>query len=390
MGHSHSRVNQQVLNNTLDENISKSITSNTQNQSVETLIESSKSCSSSVNQSNLCNISNDKISGNLNITGKIANKATVNFACINSDIAAQAMENSAVSSILGEINTLNGTEAAAVLNAKAAALSKSGSLGTSGNANSNINSTNENNVSNLTKSTVENIFKSNLSQKLTSKTVDECIGRTEQKNTVEAVGDEVGGNANVECTMSNTLEQVQECKQLSEAIQSAYSKTAQELGFKLVSENITANKTEMTSEAISETIATGPIQDIGNAISGVIGDISGLFGLASLGAGAPFIVICCIVCCVILLSCVSSLVMSKSSGSSTTNSNSNFTGTNQTTNQATNPIANSGNNALETNPDTYSNLSGGYSQTTSSDFNYIASFGLNILSDVFSDSSPLF
>ena len=371
MGHSHSSIVQEVVNNTLNESISSSITSNSQETSVETLIESSKACSSSVNQSNSCNMSNMAVAGNFSLGGIQSNKASVNFSCINSDTAAQKMENAAVSSISGELNVLNGTEAAAILNAKAAAASKTGSMAVGGNTDSNVSSKDINKVSNITKSTVENIFKSHLSQNLTSKTVDECIGRTVQKNALSAVGTKVGGNANIECNQSNTLEQVQECKQLSEALQTSITKTAQELGFKVESKTDTSNKAKMEGSAKSESIATGPIQDLGNALSGVIGSIGNLFGLASLGIAAPFIVICCCVCCCILLSCASSLVASKSGGGSGSGSSNNF--------------------SLPKGIGKHGKFRGGYSDTENLDgIEYLGSVGISMVSDIISDSSPLF
>ena len=367
MGHSRSSIVQQVVNNTLNESISSSITSNSQEKSVETLVESSKSCSSSVNQSNSCNMSNMSVAGDFSLKGNMANKASVNFSCINSDTAAQAMESAAVSAIAGELDVLNGTAAAAKLNAEAAAASKTGSGGIGGSSDSNVSSTDDNNVSNITKSTIENIFKSHLSQKLTSKTVDECIGRTVQSNTLEAVGTKVGGNAAIECNLSNSLEQVQECKQLSEALQSSFTKTAQELGFAVEAKSETSSKSEMKSSAKSESIATGPIQDIGNAVSGIIGSVGNLFGLASLGMAAPFIVICCCVCCCVLLSCASSLVAAKSGGGSDSGSSNHF------------------------NFPRHGKLRGGYSDTQNTDsIEYLGSLGISMVSDIISDSSPLF
>lgn len=365
MGHSRSSIVQEVINNTLNESISSSITSNTQEKSVETLVESSKSCSSSINQSNSCNMSNMDVASNFSLSGKQSNKASVNFSCINSDTAAQAMESAAVSAIAGELNVLNGTAAAAKLNAEAAAASKTGSLAIGGSADSKISSKDVNNISNVTKSTVENLFKSNLSQKLTSKTVDECIGRTVQNNTLEAVGTKVGGSATIECNQSNSLEQVQECKQLTEALQSSFTKTAQELGFSFESKSETSSKTEMEGSATSESTATGPIQDIGNAVSGIIGSVGNLFGLASLGMAAPFIVICCCICCCVLLSCASSLVAAKSGAGSGSSSHFNFP--------------------------RHGKLRGGFSDTENTDsIQYFGSLGISMVSDIISDSSPLF
>ena len=363
MGHSSSSVVQQVMNNTLNSSLSTSVTEHVQETSVEALVENASTCSSSVDQSNTCNMSNMAVAGDFTLGGTQSNKASVNFSCVNSSTVASSMEDSASSGVAGELGVLNGTEAAAKLNAMAGAASKTGSGGIGGSADSNVSSTTSNNVSNITESIVKNIFKSHVSQHLNAKTVDECIGRTKQSNEINASGTRVGGNAKIECNQSNTLEQVQECKQLSEAIQKSFAKTAQELGFKVTAANTTASKTEMKSEAKSESVATGPIQDLGNAISGILG---GVLGLASLGAAGPFIVVCCCLFCCIMLSCVGS-VMAKSSGGSSAPS-----------------IANISRGRAR-------GFRGGHNNSDSSDvINYFGSIGIDIVSDIISDSSPLF
>jgi hypothetical protein len=368
MGHSQSSIVQQIVNKTLNESISSSLTSNSQETSVETLVNSSKSCSSSVNQSNSCNMSKMKVAGDFTLGGTMTNKASVDFSCINSTTAASAMENAAVASIANELGSLNGTEAAAVLNAAAESSNKSGFASSGGSSSSNVNANTTNEVTNLTKSTIENIFKSHISQTLNSKTVDECIGRTVQNNTIEAVGTVVGGNAKIECNASNSLEQVQECKQLTEAITTALGKTAQELGFKMETTSSTKSKTEMKSSAKSENVSTGPIQDIGNAVSGIINSIGNIFGLASLGMAAPFVIICCCVCCCVLISCASSLVAAKSGGGSGSSGNFNIP------------------KGLG-----HKNFKGGYSENENSDsVEYLGLLGINVMSEILSDSSPLF
>jgi hypothetical protein len=366
MGHSRSSVVQEVLNETINSSLSKSVTSNQQEASVETLVETAATCSSSVNQSNSCNLSNMTVGGNLNIGGNQSNKASVNFSCVNSSTAAQAMENAAVSGIAGELTALNGTEAAAKLNAMASAANKSGALNTGGSSSSNVSSKTGNKVTNTTQSIVENLYKSNISQHLTSKTVDECIGKTSQSNSISAEGTKVAGSANAECNQSNSLEQVQECKQLTEALQKSFKKTAQELGFSVKAQNTTSSETKMEGKAEAKLEATGIVQDLGNAVSGVIGSVGNLFGMASLGVAAPFVVVSCAVFCCIILSCVSSM-MAKSGGGG------------------------SGGQSMSMPRGRTRGFRGGYSDTEGSDtIEYLGALGVNILSDVVSDSSVLF
>jgi hypothetical protein len=380
MGSSSSSISQQVMNKTLNSTLSTSVTEHVQETSVETLVESAKSCSSKVAQSNSCNLSGMAVGGNFTFGGKQSNEAKVNFSCINSDTAATAMESAATAGVLGELGALNGTEGAAQLNAMAAAASKTGSMAFGGSSDSNVSSNITNSVTNQTESIVKNLFQSHISQHLNSKTVDECIGKTTQKNEMNLSGVKVGGDAKVECNQSNSLESVQECKQLTEAVQKSLTKTAQELGFKVSAENKTASKSAMKSEAKSESVATGPIQDIGNAISGIL---DGVLGLASLGVAGPFIVICCCVCCCILLSCAGSMMM-KSSGGGGSSGSSGFSGSSAFGKMK-------GLSSGLGRAKGFMGKGGGDSETNSSDMiDYFGGMSIDIISDIISDSSPLF
>jgi hypothetical protein len=374
------------MNNTLNSTLSTSVTEHVQETSVESLVESAKSCSSMVAQSNSCNLSGMAVGGDFTFGGKQSNEAKVNFSCVNSDTAATSMEDAATSGVAGELSSLNGTEAGAKLNAMAAAASKTGSGGFGGDADSNVSSTASNNVTNQTESIVKNIFKSHISQHLSSKTVDECIGKTTQKNEMNLSGVKVGGNAKIECNQSNSLESVQECKQLTEAVQKSFTKTAQELGFKVASVSKTTSKTEMKSEAKSESIATGPIQDLGNAVSGILG---GVLGLASLGVAGPFIVICCCVCCCVLLSCASSMMMKSSGGSGGSGSSGSSGSSASSASSAFGKMKglSSGFGKIKG----FMGKGGGDSETNSSDMiDYFGGMSIDIISDIISDSSPLF
>lgn len=310
MGGSHSSVQSSITNNTINSTDISNTTQNIQESATNTLIESASSCSSSVEQANSCNLSGAQIAGNFNLGGTQSNKASVNFSCIQSSSAANSMSDAMSSSIANELGVLNGSEAANKLNAIAGASTNSGAGSWGGGSSKSDTNTNVvNNVSNQTKMAVENIFKKNLANNFSSKTVDECIGRTKQTNSIEAVGVKVGGNANVECNQSNTLEQVSECKQMTEAINKTLSQTAQELGLTVVSESKTSTKSESTAKAETETVSTGPIQDFGNAISGI-------FGLASIGLAGPFVAYCSIICCCLIISLISSIFLAKSGGGS--------------------------------------------------------------------------
>jgi hypothetical protein len=209
--------------------------------------------------------------------------------------------------IAGTLASITNTEVASKLNAVSSATQKSGALSMpGGSASSAVNSNVSSEVTNATKTAIENIYQQNLKNNFNSETVNECIGKTTQNNSANAENMKVGGEFIAECIQTNTLEQVQHCKQLATAANKALQQTAQELGFKVTTEDETIQKNEIKEEGGASSENTGLIQDLGGAIDK-------LLGLGSLGIVTPFAGICCLLCCCILLGCLSSMMASRSS-----------------------------------------------------------------------------
>lgn len=312
MGGSSSKasVTQNLSNNVLNTTDISSINKNIMNAGVNVLVKNAQNCSSAVSQNNTCNFRNMKIGGDLNITSKQANKAKVDFSCIQASKASSEMATSMIQEMVGNLNSLSGTQAASQLNASALASSNSGFLGMGASSSTDVNTNVTNNITNQTRVNIENIYEKNLNTNFSAETVNDCIGKTRQTNTIDYSGTQVGGYANLDCFQENTLEQVQKCEQLSEALNKTLEKTAQELGITVVKKDVTSLTTEMTAEATAESKSTGPIEEVGNAVSGILDSIGNIFGLTALGAFAPFAISACIVCiCLILLSSSSVLVV---------------------------------------------------------------------------------
>lgn len=378
MGGSHSSVKSSITNNTINTTDISNTTKNIQETATNTLVENASSCASSVNQSNSCNLSGAQIAGNFDLGGTQTNKASVNFSCVQSSSAANSMADAMSSSIANELGVLNGSEAANKMNAAAAAATKSGfgSWG-SGSSKADTDTNIANNITNQTKMAVENIFKKNLSNNFSSKTVDECIGRTKQSNSIEAVNVKVGGNANVECNQSNTLEQVSECKQMTEAINKTISQTAQELGLKVEAVSKTSTKSESTSKTETKTESEGAAAFVDSLakLASVFNPFSSLFGLGGAAALIPCLICfcCCCVCCILIIGGVA-----KSGGGSVSATPGGF--------NVTMP------KGLPKGLGKFGRFRGGYSDTNNSSdiIEYLSVTGIDFISDVLTDNSPIF
>ena len=315
-GSTNSSTSNNITNNTVNKNYLNSLNKQITNASTETLVKTAQGCSNSVSQSNMCDMSNMTVAGDFNLDGNQSNKATVNFSCALKQGATSKMGVEMMATMMNEMKALSGTEAGAQLNAAALASATQGFGSGSGNVNSTSNNNVTNNVTNDTVAHIENIFETNLKNSFTNETVQECIGKTVQSNTLSAKGANVGGNANIKCFQQNSIEAVVKCELFSEAVGETLQKTFQELGMKVETDNSTSSKSVASASSTSENVSTGPLQDFGTAISGIIGSIAGPMAAAY---AAPFIVICCCCCCCIML--IAFMVMSGSSSQSQSNSN---------------------------------------------------------------------
>jgi hypothetical protein len=371
MGHSHSsasavakNINNNVLNVTDISNINKTVIES----AVNVLIKNASSCSSSVNQINNCSINDAKIAMNFNLGGAQTNKASVNFSCIQASSASSEMASAMKQAMLEQLKNLSGSEAAARVNAAASEVaSGSGFYPVDGGPDDNGANVN-NNITNRTNEVVEHIYEQNLKDNFNSETVDECIGKTTQKNNISAEGIVVGESANVNCTQSNSLEQVQECKQLNEATHNTLTKTAQELGFKVLTESETQSETSINQESSKKK-------------SGFFYNIENMLDLTSLGSSGPFVIICCCICCCVLLSCICFTM---------------FKGSKENENYGNYSSSTHGAHRSRTSHNVHSHrkFRGGYSDTsanTDSDIiEYLGLIGLNVVSDIVSTETPLF
>lgn len=295
MGGSSSKSSQTITNNTVNQNYMNTLNKTVMNSAVETMINNASSCSSSVNVNNSCDMSGADIGGDFNFTGNQTAKAKVNFNCIQANQTSADMATSMMASMAAEMQVLNGTEAAADLNTASQSSNKTGfaSMPSSSKSSSATNVTN--NVTNETISNVENIFEQNLSNNFSVNTVNECIGKTNVSNSQDLSNIKVGGDANVQCVQTASVEQVQECKQLSEAVSKTTQATFQELGMTVDTQSTTGSTTESTVSSTSENVATGPIEEVGAALEGIMGAL----GLAFLG---PILGPICSICsCIILV-----------------------------------------------------------------------------------------
>ena len=311
MGGSSSKSTQNIKNTTLNKTYMETLNQSIMNAAVNTVVNNASKCSSAVNIINSCDLSGTNIVGDLNVNSNQTAKANVNFSCLQANETQASMASQMLATITAEMKALSGTDAATQLNNAAQSSANMGFLSTPVVGSSAKSSTNQSNdITNDTISTVRNIFEQNLISNFTANTVNECIGLTNINNSTDVSGLNIKGNVNVNCVQTATVEQVQKCEQLANAISKTTMETFQDLGLDTSIENVIDTNTESTTTSTSELVSTGPIEEIGTALSGILDSI----GLAFLSAYISPISLCC---CVIIILIFVLVVGFKMFGSST-------------------------------------------------------------------------
>lgn len=299
MGGSDSSSSQTITNKTINKNYLDNLNKTIMNAGVETLVKQANQCSTAVNQNNLCKTKNVDTAGNFVYESDQANKAKINFSCINSASAQGDMSQEMMAQLLQDVKNTNNTSLATTLNAVADNKSKTGFLSTPpiGRVSSNTDQTIKQTIENETVNKIQNIYEQNLQNNFTSDTVNECIGKSKQDNITDIENIKAEGNVEIDCVQANDLESVQNCQQLATAISKTSSAVAQELGLTIVNESTTKTENEATGVTKTTVEATGPISEFGDAIGNALTAIG-------MGIMAPFAipsVICSVICCCIII-----------------------------------------------------------------------------------------
>lgn len=301
---SKSSTSQTITNDTINQNVLNNLNKTMMNSSYNSLFSNASNCSNTVAQSNTCKIGDiNSPNGPVVIGGNQSNDAKVTFSCVVDSKAQNDMSTSMINDLVQEMKSINGTAAAGALNSAAAAAQNTGSLSTAtSSASSNTNSNITNNVTNETITNIENIFEQNINNNFTSETVSQCIGRTDQSNTIETgnINTNNAGGVKVNCVQTNSVEVISECKLLSDAINKSLEETVNAIGLKVVTESQTTSESEATGKTTSESTTTGVIQDTGTAVSSVIDSVGGVFSSMFAAFSSPYISSICFIVFIVI------------------------------------------------------------------------------------------
>lgn len=297
MGSSSSRSTVNIENDTLIVNKSDiSIeTQNLNNLTSNSIMESTKGCSAGVEQSQVVSFAGAQVAGDFNI-GEIdqSQTATVNFSCSQGSEIANTVGNQAVSDMMSKLENSSSADVMAKLAAATDSQQQSGagsgllSAGSDSSSDSNTNISNK--LTNITdtKKNLKNIISNNVTNNFKASNIDNCIATVKNSQKVDNSGIKVSGSVNIgKITQSQAAKLVSDCVQKANMSGKAIQETLAALKITVKEESETTAKADITGEAKSTQKSTGPIEEIGTAVSGIIGSVGGLMT----GMMAPLIIL---------------------------------------------------------------------------------------------------
>jgi hypothetical protein len=281
----------------INENQLNSFNKSVFNTGIETLIKTANSCSNAVAQSNDCSSNNVTAGGDYIDNSVQSNTAKVSFSCVNSSSAKTGMASEMMAKASAEMKAAADAKLASDQTAQGSASTTTGAGATAiGNSSATNSSTVvDTNIKNKTVQNIQNLYEQKLNSAFTSDTVNECIGKTVQENKTSRNNINAAGNVKTSCIQTNSLEAVQECKALADVVNSVTQQVLQESGIKVATESTTKQESIAKTESSNTAVATGPIQDAGAAIAGIVGAASGGPILSIVG------VICCVIVCIVVV-----------------------------------------------------------------------------------------
>ena len=294
--------------NILNEQVNKS--------STNTASDAAKSCSSSVNMTNMINFSGAIVDGDFNIGSssnpnedcavELSQDIKSSFKCTQASSVRSDMAQKMVETVM--TNLENSADAAVLndMNSTAAAAAETGSISMPGGGGSNSSSNVEtiNNFESVTETNkdIQNIVKNSVENNFSSKDAQECINKVNAAQGLDASGVVIKGNLNVCKFKSDQVANIfGDCMQKSDVGNKILNDVTRDLGITIKEDSSNTVENESTSTAESSAVQKGVIGEIGEVFSGILG-MMGLAAMAPiLGPVSGVSVVCSICCCCIFL-----------------------------------------------------------------------------------------
>lgn len=302
--------NTKIVNRSDINILNEQINSSTSN----TATEAAKSCSSSVNMTNMIDLSGTVTEGDWNIgtssskdpnedcAVELSQNIKSTFKCVQASSVRNDMAQKMVETVMSNLENSADASVLNDMNSAAAAAAETGSISMPGGGGSSSSSEveNINNFESITETNknIENIVKNSVENNFSSKDAQECINKVNAAQGLDASGAVIKGNLNMCKFKSDQVADIfGECMQSSDVGNKVLNDITRDLGITIKEDSSTAVENESTSTAESTAVQKGVIGEIGEVLEGIFD----MIGLAALAPFAVPIAGCCVCCCCCLI-----------------------------------------------------------------------------------------
>lgn len=208
-------------------------------------------------------------------------KGNLNFQTLQKDAVRTDIIMDVMNQLQDTINRNVSTDILDKMNANAAASQSSGFLSTgSGSSDSDTKIINNYSSKNISNKSLNQEIITKLVNNFTQETVNKCIASVENSQYVNYSNKIVYGNFTpgfIKQTIATDL--LTNCMQTSETANNITKQIASTTGVSIVDDSSTSKSSDLTATAAASQQNTGPIQDLGNALSGIIAAVpNAIFG----------------------------------------------------------------------------------------------------------------
>jgi len=273
-------ANQKYNNTVVNRSDLELLNQNVNNFTSNVVMKHAAECSANISQMNIFEASDMVVSGDFNANVDQSQNAAINFDCVQVSQYTSDIANGILDNMLSSLENNYSTEIMDKLNAAAQAQQTTGSLSTAiantttSNANIDYSSTqvNENRKS------IKNLLSNTITNNIKMDDLQNCIANIKQSNKASFKNITVGGNAVLAVRQGQAATLVSKCIQDSKFANKIIDNAAKTLGLSIDEKSTTKKETTLSSEARSEQINTGLIQDLGNAVGSILSGIGDIFG----------------------------------------------------------------------------------------------------------------
>lgn len=311
----HQELNQTVVNQSTINMVNTQLN----NMVSSAIINDSKSCSAAINNNQSVKFVGLKATGDISIGVNQKQAAVLDFKCINVAKVRNDIANNMIQQMMGNLKSTTSVDVLNKLDALAKSKAEtqfSPNPFAASSGDSKIEQIQNFKSATISNKNIENVIKNAIEAKFTSNTVQNCIAKVSNSQTVEVIDIVSGGKINAVIEQEQGVTLLTQCVNNTDVGNQLTSALAGYLDIKVKDDTSTSATSEFGATTESEAKNKGVFEGIGSMIESVgtaVGSIFGVAGLAPFLSPSSSICLFCCICLFILFAIFGSGMLSQNS-----------------------------------------------------------------------------